>query len=271
MLIRYRAIFWLLAASSSTALGQLAANPGWEQTTVTEERKPELRPFNVPHLALDRQGDPHVVYVQKEPGIDTLLHATIRNGPWRSEPVLTMRHSNRHVSGIASYALAIDRRDRAHLFIYTRDYPDSGLVTEELWARRSTRAGNWRMRVIRHDVQRRGGAGMIDPHVAVDSRARLHVAAYVHNAYGAGHRVRHRYFDGREFPVNTIPLPPGKAESKVVNLCIDDQDVVHFVYNATRPARLKNPDRFYPDSSVAYVSRRGADWSSPEIVAAPGQ
>ena len=263
-----RAISWLFALCLTTALGQATAAPNWEQTIVAEDRKLESRPFNVPHLVLDRQGDPHVVYVRKKPGVDTLLHATIRNDQWRSEPIWTMRHSNRHVSGIASYALAISRRNRMHLFLYTRDYPDSGLITEERWARRSTCARSWRMRVIRHDVQQRGGAGVFDPHIAIDSRSRLHLAAYVHNAYGAGHRVRHRYFDGQDFPINTVPLPPGKAESKVVNLCIDNQDVVHFVYNATRPTRRRNPDPLYPDSDLAYVSRRGANWSSPEIVRA---
>ncbi len=148
-----------------------AAETQWQSSVVTNRRKEELRPFNSPHLALDSRGFPHVAYVEREPGLDTVMHATGSKSTWTREPVLRMQHSPEDHAGVASYGLAVDRFDRLHLFIYSGDYPPTGPVFEERWARRAKNLANWRMLTLRRSEGQEGGAGMFDPHVAVDSRA----------------------------------------------------------------------------------------------------
>ncbi len=94
------------------------------------------------------------------------------------------------------------------------------------------------------------------------------MAAYVHNGFGLIHRVRHRFADEETTSIDPLPMPPGKTEGTVGNLCVDPQNVVHFVYDATRPALMQRSDPLYPDASLVYVPWHDGQWGTPQVVRA---
>jgi hypothetical protein len=249
------------------------AASGWQSTVVASDCKDEPLYYNSARLAVDSRGQPQAIYVttaadssagKPTQATDTLYHARRVGARWRREAIYAMDHSVQAASGLNGYALALDRRDRPHAYIYSSDYRTDGNIFEERWMFRTGR--RWQTQVIRHSQNQLAGAAFHDPHLAVDGLGYLHVTAYAHAGFDTYHRVRHRYFDGSSFRIDAFPRPAGKSDSNASNLFIDSQNVVHLVYDSRKALRDGRAEPGYPDSSLVYVRHDRNGWSAPEII-----
>ena len=260
---------FLLSASSLIAVGvgEIHATPAqepWRSTVLVSDLKDAPAYYNSQRLVLNRRGHPSVIYVKRKgTEEDTLGYARRLGTQWRHEEIYTMKHSGKAPSGISAYALAMDRRDRPHVYLYTADYAKTGSIFEERWAYWD---GRWKMRMIRHSKDSLGGAALHDANLAIDLQGNLNVTGYAHNAYGTAHRVRLRYYDGSSFHADPFPRPGGKQDSKAANLLVDGRNTLHFSYGARKAYRRGNAEPGYPDTGLVYMTRTGARWSAPEFI-----
>jgi hypothetical protein len=237
------------------------AQEPWESIVVADSIRDAPAYHNSSRLALDRRGRPNVIYVQRRGTEEALYHAGKLGDQWRSQLVYSMTHDGKAYSGINAYALAMDRRDRPHVYLYAANYAGESPVFEERWAFRDRR---WEMRLIRHNSE--GGAVVPDPNLAIDMQGYLNVTAYIHNAYDTEHRVHLRYFDGSRFGIEAFPRPPGKTDSDKADLVIDNRNTIHFVYGPRKALRRGDAEPGYPDTSLAYITRTNGKWSAPVII-----
>lgn len=258
--------WWLLGPSFllvwAATIQSAAAEPTWQATEVAQDRKDVPSHYNSQRLVLDRRGWPRIVYVKQPTATtDQLVYARQSGTGWRHETVYTMAHSGQAYAGINGYALALDRRDQPHVFLYCSNY-QKPRTFEERWVFRDRQA--WQMRIVRSD--HRGGAALHDPHLAIDRRGYMHVTAYAHAGYPSSHRARHRFFDGLAFRIEPLPRPAGKSDSNPSNLFVDGRDVIHVVYDSKKALRLGDAEPGYPDSSLVYITRSRGAWSTPQLI-----
>ncbi len=275
-MIAYSASLLLLGRPLRAEANSVNTKPGWSRTVLANKARPRVILANVAHLALDRRGTPHVMFVERvttpDRHVDMLRYARgLAAGRFRQESVIEQVYARDYLSGIVAWTIALDRYDRPIGYWFLRDYqrykPKPDLVTGERIVRRIGSTGRWQMDEIRTSVNSLAGGVVGDPHLVADLPGQFHLTAYMHNAFGIIHRVRYRYHQGNAYPIEPLPRPPGKSDSQVSNLILDRRRNLHIVYSATRALHGGHPEPGYPDSAIAYVLRQGDRFDAPQFVA----
>lgn len=270
----------------------------WKSEVLVDGLVRETVATNSNRLGIDPQGFIHLVYLDREADQDRLVHlhnmrnrspGATSNEPippdrtanrsaseraalgvkathWQRDTIAIMRHAPAANSGIQSVALAMAPDGRPHVYWFSANYVGKDYAFEERWAWRGTATGRWQIRTVRQQVNQGGGASLDAIHLAINSRQRFHLTAYVHDAYGAVHRARHRTVVKREYPIVPLPVPPGKTDSGQSNLALDPQDRVHVAYASTLALRDGNAEPGYPDACLTYATWEKGVWSEPEVI-----
>ncbi len=244
----------------------VVADDRWQTETLIEgiRRPPSVSSSN--RMGVGPDGSIHVICVDGREKQDRLLHWHGVPGNWQRSLIQAMPHAANSASGIHSYALAMAPDGRPHVYWFAANHSVANIIFSEYWAWHSVATGRWQVRTVREDVGTGGGASIDSPHLAVDSKKRFHMTAYVHNAYGFVHRARHRTVSDGQFPIVPLPNPSGKTDSGESNLFVDGQDRVHFVYGSTRALGGGAPEAGYPDASLAYAVWKDGVWSPAYVV-----
>ena len=243
-----------------------AAGPTWQTEVIASGVRRMAAITNANRMAVEGNGQVHLVYLERNAEQDRLVHLQGTPGAWRRETIAIMRHGTAAGSGIQSYALALAPDGRPHVYWFSSNHAGERFAFEERWAWRGDATGRWQIRTVRQQVNSGGGASIDAPHLAISSRQRFHLTAYVHNAYGVVHRARHRTVAGKDFPIQPLPSPPGKTDSGESNVCVDGQDRVHVAYSTTLALRDGNAEPGYPSASLTYATWQSGQWSAPELV-----
>ena len=264
--IALNALLWLPATGTAADTDATAKTDAAWKTEVIASDVPRLAAItNSNRIAVDARGEVHLVYLERKADQDRLVHLQGKPNAWKRDTIAIMRHGTAAGSGIQSYALALAPDGRPHVYWFSSNHAGERFAFEERWAWRGAATGRWQIRTVRQQVNSGGGASIDAPHLAISSRQRFHLTAYVHNAYGVVHRARHRTVTGRDYPIEPLPSPKGKTDSGESNLVIDAQGRLHIAYATTLALRDGNAEPGYPSTSLTYVTWADGRWSEPEL------